>query len=119
MPASLHQTRVISSFGFGSLYSYELSGDYLVGRLFGLIPAVRIHLAAVHYLRLATKSEIPAFSMLFKWVHFLPNRKTVSPLYVLQTRSRHRIFLKMDSGAHFRLRRVIGRYAIQNNRIAA
>ena len=68
---------------------------------------------------LASRSELSTVYLLFKWAHFLPNRRAACPLYVRQTRSTHRIFLKLDQGAHFRLKRVMGRYAIQNNRIAA
>jgi hypothetical protein len=119
MAVSTRQRLVISDCGLASFYSYELSGDYLVGRLFGLIPMVRIHLAAIHYLRLASRTELSPLYLLFKWVHFLPHRRAACPLYVLQTRSRHRIFLKLDQGAHFRLKRVMGRHTIQNKRVAA
>ena len=119
MPLSHHHKLVLTPFGFGSLYSYELSGDYLVARLFGRIPIVRIHLAAILYFRLATREEKLAGWMLFKWVHLLPRLTTPYRLYVLQTRSRNRIFLKLDRTAHTRLSKAIARYSVQKTRLAA
>ena len=119
MRDNVQRRQVLVAFGFGSICSYELSGEYLVGRLFGLFTVLRIHLGAVHYLRIATRSEIPGTFMLFNWINFLPHRKILYPVYVLQTRLKHRLFLKLDSRAHFSLRQAIGRNAIQDVRIAA
>jgi hypothetical protein len=38
---------------------------------------------------------------------------------VLQTQSRRRIFLKLDSGTHFRLRQALGRHVVREKRMAA
>lgn len=109
----------LSSAGFGSFFSYELKGDYIIGRLFGIFTVRRIHLAAVYYLRLATRSEAPPLYMIFNALQFLPHRRSFRPVYVLQTRSRHRIFLKLEGSAHFRLRQAIGRHSDPGNRMAA
>lgn len=90
--------------------SYELQGDHIIGRFLGIIPYMRIHVAAVHYLRLATRSEASPMYLLFNWPHFMAHRRSVRPVYVLQTRSRHRIFLKLGGEAHFKLRQAIGRH---------
>lgn len=119
MPAKNNFKLKLSPFGPGSLFSYELSGEHIIGRLFGIAPLLNIHLGAVHYLRLATPTETPPFFLLFNWVQFLSYRRAVRPVYVLQTRSRHRIFLKLDSGTHFRLRQAIGRHAAQGKKTLA
>ncbi len=119
MRDDLRKRLVLTPFSFSSPFSYELSGEYIIGRLFGLFPVTRIHLGAVHYLRLATRSEVPGAFFLFNWIHFLSHRRAVCPVYVLQTRSRHRIFLKLYAGTHFRLRQAIGRHTRHNSRLAA
>lgn len=109
----------LSLAGPGSPCSYELQGDCIVERLFGIFAISHIHLSAVYYLRLATKSEVPPAYLLFNWIQFLPHRRSVRPVYVLQTRSRHRIFLKLDGATHFKLRQAIGRHNGRGKRIAA
>ena len=110
----------LSPLSFGSPCSYELCGDHVIGRLFGIFPITNIHVAAVHYLRLATRSEVTPLYYLFNWPQFLPHRRSVRPVYVLQTRSRHRIFLKLEGAGHFKLRQAIGRYTDRKtNRMAA
>jgi hypothetical protein len=102
----------LAPFSFGSLCSYELCGDHIVSRLFGVIRLRSIHLGAVHYLRLATRSEVPAVYLVFNWPQFmLSRRRSVCPVYILQTRSGHRICLKLQGGAHFKLRQAIGRHS--------
>lgn len=110
---------LLISFGPGSINSYELDGDYLVGRLFGLFSVCRIHLAAVHYLRLASHAETPTAFMVLNWLHFLPHKKNSKALYVLQTRLKYRIFMRLDSKSHFLLRTEIGRHAVENTPMAA
>ena len=119
MPARQEERLPLSTFGFGSLCSYELRGEHIVGKLLGLVPVVRIHLAAIHYLRLASLTEVPALFLAFNWVHFLAHRRSVRPVYVLQTRMRHRLYLKLDSTTHFKLRQKIGRYAVRETHLAA
>lgn len=109
----------LSSIGIGSLYSYKVSGEYLVGKLFGLFPTVHVHLGAVHYLRLAGMNETSPLFLLFNWIHFMPHRRSACPVYILQTRSRHRIFLRLDGATHFRLRTDIGRHTARQMRMAA
>ena len=119
METELNKRIKISPVGFGSWYSYEVSGLYLVGRLFGLFPIQRVHLGAVHYLRLASRTETPPLLLLFNWLHFMPQHYTTSPVYVLQTRFRYRIFLRMDASAHVELCSLISRHAVRSIRLAA
>jgi hypothetical protein len=119
MPKTVGKTQ-LAPLSFGSLCSYDLCGDHVVGRLFGILPIVKIHVAAVHYLRLATRSEVTPLYYLFNWPQFLPHRRSIRPVYVLQTRSRHRIFLKLEGAGHFKLRQAIGRHSDRKpNRLAA
>ncbi|MEE9369318.1 MAG: hypothetical protein V3V05_10735 [Pontiella sp.] len=118
MHKSIGKTQ-LSPVSFGSLCSYELCGDQIIGRLFGFIPVVKIHLAAVYYLRLATKSEVTPLYYTFNWLQFLPHRRSLRPVYVLQTRTRHRIFLKLEGSGHFKLRQAIGRYNDRKKKRAA
>jgi hypothetical protein len=109
----------LSSFGPGTLCSYELCGEYILARFMGVIPVKRIHLGAVYYLRLATLREAPVVFRLFNWVHFLPHRRASRPVYILQTRSRHRIFLKLTHGVHFKLRQAINKHTVRTTQLAA
>jgi len=109
----------LSTFGMGSLCSYVLSGEHIIGNLFGIIPIRQIHLGAVNYLRLATSDEAPPLYLLFNYFQFMSYRRAVRPVYVLQTRAKRRIFLKLDSGTHFRLRQALGRHVVRDKRLAA
>ena len=109
----------LSSFGMGSPCSYKLEGEHITGNLFGIIPVRHIHLGAVNYLRLATSDEAPPLYLLFNCIQFMSHRRATRPVYVLQTQSRRRIFLKLDSGTHFRLRQALGRHVVRDRRMAA
>jgi hypothetical protein len=105
--------------------SYELQGQLLIARLFGLIPVFSIHLSNVHYLRLATRDEVTPLYLMSNWLQFLPHRRSVCPVYVLQAKTGRRLFLKLEGGAHFALRKAIGRtneqkhHSSRPNRLAA
>lgn len=102
----------LASVSPGSPCSYSLDGDYIVGRLFGVFPLNRIHLGAVHYLRLATRREVSPAYFLMNWPQFLLSKhRSVSPVYILQTRKGQKIFMKLEGGAHFRLRQAIARHS--------
>ncbi len=95
--------------GLGNICSYDLGDDKIIVRLFGLFPVKTIRLATVQYLRLATRDEVSPAYYLLNWHRFLLQRRAMNPVYVLQTRTRTRILLKLGSGEHFRLRTAIGR----------
>ena len=100
--------------------SYELCGNQLIGRLFGIIPVSRIDLDTVSFMRLATRSETSPFHLLMNWKHFLIRYQSSRPVYILQTTNRQRIFLRLSGGAHFRLRQALSRDQFsQRQRIAA
>ena len=109
-----------SPFSRGLLCSYELRGSRIVARLFGIFPVQNIHLAEIRYLRLASQDEMTPIRLLLSWAHFLPHRRSVRPVYILQTQSRHRLFLKLDGKAHFKLRQSMARlHEPQRQRMAA
>lgn len=102
----------LSGVSFGAPCSYELNGDHMVGHFLGLIPISKIHLGAVHYLRLATRREVSPLYFLLNWPQMLlASRRSVCPVYILRTRKGQKVFLKMESGAHFRLRKAIARHS--------
>lgn len=109
------ETQQISSVSFGSASCIDLSGNTITVRLFGVIPIQTIRLADVYYLRLATKDELTMAYLFFNWTSFLPRSRTARPVYVLQTTSRRRVFLKLEGLEHFRLRKAIGRQ-LENER---
>ncbi len=120
MPEVSEKTILLSPSSPGSPCSYELQGSLLTARLFGVFPVFTIHLSNVHYLRLATHGELSPLYLLGNWMHFLPHRRSISPIYVLQAKTGRRLFLKLDGSAHFKLRQVIGRQQEQSkHRIAA
>ena len=102
----------IARVSLGSPCSYELNGDHMIGRFLGMIPISKIHLGAVHYLRLATRSEVSPLYFLLNWPQMLlSSHRSVCPVYILQTRKGQKVFLKMEGGAHFRLRQAIARHS--------
>lgn len=104
----MHKTigkTILSSCSIRSPYSYELSGNLLITRLFGFLPVFRIHLSNIHYLRLAARDELNPVHLLVTWSH----QRASSPLYVLQAKTGRRLFLKLNGKAHFTLRQAIGR----------
>lgn len=108
MPEAIGKT-ILSPSSPGSPCAYELQGNVLTARLFGLVPVFSIHLSNVHYLRLATRSEITPGNLLFNWSLLLPQRRSIRPIYVLKAKTGRRLLLKLEGDAHFRLRQAIGR----------
>jgi hypothetical protein len=120
MPEARHSKTILSPSSPGSLCSYELQGSLLTARLFGFVPAFTIHLSNVHYLRLATPDEVSPLYLATNWLQFLPHRRSICPVYVLQAKTGRRLFLKLDGTAHFKLRQAIGRQQYDGRqRIAA
>ena len=111
MPTKQDARYTLTSFGLSSPVSYEVRGEQIIGRLFGLFPVIRVHLGAVYYLRLASASDASPVFLCFNWIHFMAHKRSRRPVYVLQTRSHHRILLKLDSATHFKLRQAIARHA--------
>lgn len=102
----------IANPSLGSPFSFELRGDHIVQRFLGLIPAGKVHLGAVHYLRLATRNEVSPLYFLLNWPQLLlASKRSTCPVYVLQTRKGQKMFLKMRGGEHFRLRQAIARHS--------
>ena len=114
MPEVSEKILLLSPSSPGSPCSYELHGSLLTARLFGVLPVFTIHLSNVHYLRLATRGEITPLYLLGNWMHFLPHRRSISPVYVLQAKTGRRLFLKLDETAHFKLRQAIGQQQQQS-----
>lgn len=102
----------ISALSLGSPCSYELDGDHMIGRFWGLFPICKIHLGAVHHLRLATRNEVSPIYFMLNWPQMLlSSHRSARPVYILQTRKGQKVFLKMEGGAHFRLRKAIARHS--------
>ncbi|WP_372796272.1 hypothetical protein [Pontiella sp.] len=111
MSKAVGKTKV-AAVSLGSPFSFELSGDHLVRRFLGLIPTGRVHLGAVHYLRLATRHEVSPLYFMLNWPQLLlASHRSSCPVYVIQTRKGNRMFLKMRGGEHFRLRQAIARHS--------
>jgi len=110
---------LLSPFSIGSPCAHRLQGDRVVSYFLGIFPVQTLPLSEVRYLRLATRREAAPTYLLFNWPSFLPHRRSIRPVYVLQARGRRRIFLKLESGAHFKLRQAIGRQNKQRPRMAA
>ena len=116
MPRETIGKALIAPASLTSPCSYDLEGDHVVSRLFGLFPLNRIHLGAVHYLRLATRNEVSPAYFIMNWPRFLlASHRAVSPVYILQTRKGHKLFLRLEGGAHFRLRQAIARHSDRRN----
>jgi hypothetical protein len=57
--------------------------------------------------------------LLLNWTSFLPRHRSRRPVYVLQSKGRRRIFLKLEGTAHFKLRQAIGKKNERRSRRAA
>ena len=102
----------IASVSFGSPFSFELRGDHIIQRFLGVIPMGKVHLGAVHYLRLATRNEVSPLYFILNWQQMLlASHRSTCPVYVLQTRKGRKLFMKMEGSEHFRLRQAIGRHS--------
>ena len=89
----------------------------MTGHIFGLIPRYRVHLQDVHFLRLASRTDAPPLYFIMNWSCFILTRKrSVKPVYILQTRKGQRIMMKLEGGAHFRLRQAISRHSERRNK---
>jgi len=106
---------ILSPSSPGTPCSYELKGHLLTARLFGLVPIFTIHLSNVHYLRLASRDEVSPLYLITNWLQFLPHRRSICPVYVLQAKTGRRLFLKLEGEAHFKLRQAIGRATARNH----
>jgi len=115
-----HKTTLLSSSILAPIYAHELCGDKIISRLFGCIPIQTIHLSEVHYLRLATRDEVSAPYILLNWAQFLPHRRSIRPVYILQSHNHFSLFLNLDGRIHFKLRQAIARnQARHTSRMAA
>ena len=107
----------LATFSLSSPCSFAMEGDQVIGRIFGVVPFYKVHLDEVHFLRLASRSDAPPVYFLFNWPCFIMTRKrSVKPVYILQTRKGQRIMIKLEGGAHFRLRQAIGRHNDQRKK---
>ena len=100
---------LLSPVSIGSPCAHKLQDDRVVSYFLGLVPIRTLPLSEVLYLRLATRREAFPVYLLFNWTSFLSHRRSIRPVYVLQTKGRRRIFLKLESGIHFKLRQAIGK----------
>lgn len=119
MPAAQHTfgKSALASCSLTSPCTFALEADQVIGRIFGLIPLYRVHLDDVHFLRLASRSDAPPIYFIFNWPCFtLTRKRSVRPVYILQTRKGQRIMIKLEGGAHFRLRQAIGRHNDQRKK---
>ena len=103
----------------GFLLSVHLTRDALVWRLLRLIPLARLRLDRVTGLHAGSWSDFfpqrprhwKRFLRSRYWLHFAPGDvQRTAPLYVLET-PRRRIFVRLQSGFHYRLRLALGRFA--------
>lgn len=99
----------LSPLSLGSSSSYELQGETIVKKLLGCVPVRHVHIGEIEYLRLATRDELSPLYLLLNWKHFLTNRRTICPIYVLKTGKHSRLLIKLKGDMHFKLRQVIGR----------
>ncbi len=102
----------------GFTFSFELSNETLVWKFCRLIPLARIKLNDIDHLRSSFFDEVfPGIKTLHRfiqnryWFSSIPrNDRKFSPLYVIETHHRHRkIFLKLESSFHYRIRSALGR----------
>jgi len=91
----------------GLFLSYELTAQSLSTKLFRIITLSSIPLNDVMDLRMARDEEITKV-MRLNWLHFLPNRRPLCPLYTLQvSETSPRIFMRLDQGSHIAMKNTL------------
>ncbi len=103
----------LSPAGSGSVMAYELDGNFIVGKLFGVFPFKLLGIEHVETIRLATRKEIPPTVL---------QQLTKSPdraIYLIQCDNGEKLFLNLEGRGHFKLSQAIARYHNQLERMAA
>jgi len=102
----------------GFLLSITLTSDRLVCSLLRLLPIAWVRLEDVDSMRASSFDEIfprrKRFSRMMRnryWVSTIHGvDRRLAPLYVIETHKKHRrIFLRMESAFHYRVRSALGR----------
>ena len=112
----------------GLLFAYALSREWLALKLFRVIPLARVRLARVVYIRQRVWSDLGelvghAVKRPFRswyWPHpfFLGGAGRHAP-YVIGTEQGTRIYIRLRTGFHYRLRDAVGRARIPEDLDAA
>ena len=89
------------------LVSYQLTNEYLIGKLFGVIRLRKILLSDILYLRLATWREASFLFLLLNWIWFTSAKRSTCPVYAIYSRQKKLLLLKLRGGAHYKLRKAI------------
>ncbi|WP_372845843.1 hypothetical protein [Pontiella sp.] len=92
----------------GLFVSYRLTAESLTTKLFRIFTLNTIPLEKVMDLREAGEADVTKLNRI-NWFSSLPARRTLCPLYTLQTaKNRPRIFMRLDFGSHFDMQRTLG-----------
>ena len=99
----------------GRIFAYQLTRDHLRLLLFRCLPIAAIRIDQIHYVRQATLSEYFSRCLSVFDCHFWPtliSREPGTPLqlFLIRTHSGRRIYLRMRSSFHYRLRSALGRH---------
>jgi hypothetical protein len=97
----------------GRIFAYELTPDRLRLLLFRRLPIAWIRIEEIHYLRQATLSEYFSRCLSVFDCHLWPTFVSREPgvplqLFLIRTHSGRRIYLRMRSSFHYRLRSELG-----------
>ncbi len=92
----------------GLFVSYELTAEALSTKLFRIFTLNTIPLKRVMDLREADEHDVTKLNRL-NWFSFLPSRRTLCPVYTLQTAEKSpRIFMRLDRGSHMEMKSKLG-----------
>lgn len=92
----------------GLFVSYELTSESLTTKLFRIITLNSIPLNKVMDMREADETDVTKLNRI-NWFKFLPSRRSLSPVYTLQTAENSpRIFMRLDQGSHIAMKRTLG-----------
>jgi len=102
----------------GFVISVGVSDERVCLKLFRFIPLCSISVSEIHFMRISSSREYLStpFHVRSYWptpIHGFSGK--ISHLYMIETK-RRRVFLRLKSSLHYKLRTAIGRNALDANR---
>lgn len=99
----------------GFILSIELTDQKLYLKILRLLPISKVRLKDIDYMRVSNFNEYLEFTRRSLHSQFWPTffrgfKKKTAPIYMLKIKNgKRRLFLRLSSGFHYRLRTYIGR----------
>lgn len=89
-------------------YSYEISGNKLIRRLFGIFPVCKISISQLGLPRLAAYTEMNSITALFKKANIRNRSYSAKNHYLIESQDANKFIIYLSGGNLFKLRQAIG-----------